>query len=803
MGASGGPPAEEEPAPTVVTTQTSGSGRRSAAPPASHFAAVALPPPASHVAAVALLAGGGIAYEIALTRLLSALLAYAWVAPVLAVALLGVGLGAALVTASPRLRAPTAAQAFAGLAAVSAVLALPAWLWAVASSTPLLGLAMPLVAYTCLGAATAAVLSWHPPSAASLLRADYGAAAVAAAVTPWLLSTLGLGVPGTMVLIALAPGLAAVALWRSGSREIPGGPALGSNAALAASLLGLAAVPLGVLALAVGSLSVDPAAHMSSKPVSLALARGGTVVTTRWDATARTDLIRTPDGARYLYMDGGAGSLVATSDPAAWWTDVGAFAFAIAPAESAFLIGPGGGLDVAQARAHGVERVTAVEVNAASVDLVRRLGAATGRVYDDSTRVVIGDGRRVLAQGDEAYDVITLANVVTGAAELRGAALTESLVYTVEAFREYLSHLEPDGRLALKLYDELTLTRALATALAALVSGGYAENEAAAMSHLFAVLDVSDSAAVPLLVVRRKSFTPQEAVSAARVAEARGWSLLLVPGLLTPPPLRPLAEGRSDLGELVAATDADIAPTHDASPYFFSFEPGVPRPVRRLGIVAVVALALLVAGALMVGRSGGKGVARWPLYLGAVWLGAGFLLVELAALPTLQRTIGQPAWSLSAALGAVLLGGAVGAALAARTRPGGTATAAGGSRREIAGPALLAAATVGSWSLVAPWLHERLAATPPAVSGAVLTAALALAAVPMGLPFPRLLRTLGSPPGVAIALALSGFAAVVAGAAAGWLSHAAGTPAVAAAAAIAYLLAAASVAARARTAGSP
>src|SRR5690606_29859692 len=176
---------------------------------------------------------------------------------------------------------------------------------------------------------------------------------------------------------------------------------------------------------------------------------------------------------------------------------------------------------------------------------------------------------------------ITLANVVTGAAELRGAALTENRVYTVEAFEEYLAHLHPDGRLALKLYDELTLTRSMTTALAALVTGGYAPDAASAASHLMAVLDVSGASAIPVLVVKRTPFSAEQAVSAARAAEQRGWALLLVPGLLSPPALQPLVAGETGLDALIASSpEVDLEPTRDIAPYFFSFEPGIPRDAR-------------------------------------------------------------------------------------------------------------------------------------------------------------------------------------------------------------------------------
>lgn len=745
-----------------------------------------------------MLAAGGLAYEIALTRLLSALLVSSWVAPVLAVALLGVGLGAAAAALAPGLRSVAAARTAAGLAAVLAVSSLPAWLWSAGSGRPLLGLLLPLLAYVGLGLASAAILSWRPARAAWLLRADYGAAALTAVTTPWLLGQsgfLGAGVLGAAVVAAALPGLAALVL---GPGQRPDAPRAatapasdrhGNAAAVATATTtaGLAAPLLALLALGVGALSVEPRLHMEAKPIALTLQRGGVVEKTRWDATARTDLVQTPDGARYLYMDGGAGSLVPTPDPNDWSRDVGAFAFAMAPAETAFLIGTGGGLDVAQARAHGVDNVVAVEVNRASVELVRELGAATGYVYQDPTEVIIGDGRRVLAASDEHYDVITLANVVTGAAEVRGAALTENLVYTVEAFEEYLSHLTPDGRLALKLYDELTLTRAMTTALAALVEGGYAEDVTSATDHLLAVLDVSAGRGIPVLVVRRTPFSAGQAVAAARVAEQRGWALLLVPGLLAPPALQALVDGEAGLAELIASSDdIDLSPTHDAAPYFFSFEPGVPGDVRLAGLGAAILLFALLSVAVLAGRAGryeSDGDRRRSSTVrrlsAAVCLGAGFLLVELAALPVIQRTAGHPAWSLSLTLGAVLFGSAVGSQLAARSR-------SSDPRR----PALLATVAVLAWTLLAPRFAAALVTWPPPLAGLTVAATLFAVAVPMGMPFPQLLGSLGRPVTVAGALALSGGASVAAGAGALWLSHLVGTPAVGLTAAGAYLLAA-------------
>ena len=726
------------------------------------------------------------AYEISLTRLLSALLAGTWVAPVLAAALLGTGLGAGVAALWPAMRTAPAARTAAGLAAVLGCLSLPAWLWAVATEVPLLGLAVPVLTYVALGVAGAALLSWWPQRAAWLLRADFGAAALAALATPWLLGQWGLGAIGGVVIAMALVALAALVL-RAADSVVP----------LGAATAGAAAVVMTAVTAVLGVLAVEPAVHMTAKPITTALRAGGVVTQTRWDATARTDEVLMPNGARYLYMDGGAGSLVATPNPNDWSRDVGGFAYAMAPAESAFMIGTGGGLDVAQARLYGVETVVAVEVNPASVELVRDKGADAGGVYDEPTQVVIGEGRRVLASGSERYDLITLANVVTGAAELRGAALTENTVYTVEAFGEYLQHLTPDGRVALKLYDELTLTRTLTTAVTALVEYGHAADEAAAVGHLFAVLQASGGQTVPLLVVRRSAFTRDEAVEAARVAETHGWSLLLVPGLLAPAAVQAVADGTASIEDLSGAgTGVDLSPTYDVEPYFFSFEPGAPRTARLAGVAAVIVAAALVLIAFVVGaRASGEmrhdGTertlarsrrirgARTRGLLTAAALGAGFLLVELAALPLVQRSAGHPAWSLSLMLGAVLAGSAVGAWIAARS----TST-------DVKVPALVAALTVLLWNVASPALADAMSGLPALLSGTLLAVTLALCAMPLGMPFPRLLAALERPGLVATALALSGSAAVAAGAGSTWLAHTVGVPAVAWAAAGAYLVAA-------------
>src|SRR5690606_11774191 len=159
-----------------------------------------------------------------------------WVAPVLAAALLGSGVGASLAALWPALRSPGAARTAAALAAVLGVASVPAWLWSVAAGVPLLGLLVPVMAYAALGVAGVALLSGGPQRAGWLLRADIAAAALAAVVPPWLLGQWGIGALGG-VLVAMALLAVAAVVLRGGGTAVPlGAAAAGSAAVVVASV---------------------------------------------------------------------------------------------------------------------------------------------------------------------------------------------------------------------------------------------------------------------------------------------------------------------------------------------------------------------------------------------------------------------------------------------------------------------------------------------------------------------------------------------------------------------------------------
>lgn len=671
-----------------------------------------------------LLSAGTLLFEVALTRLLSLGYYSGFVFTVLSAALLGIGLGAAAAAAWPALRQPGRLPLWAALAALSAAAVTAASGPLAATSLPLLLIILALLPFAFSGLALSSIFSLWPQHSHRIYWADLlGAGSGTMLALPLLaqLSAASTALTATL----LSAGAALLFSWRS-------------PAALAATVMTAAALLFSVSGVSLGP---DPARLATVKPLTGELQAGAELLATRSNAFARSDLIRRPaTGAHYLYLDGAAGSFVPETDAAGLRSDIGYLAFEAVQPDSAFLLGVGGGLDAALARLAGTGRIVAAELNGEGISLVRELSDSAL----SDTEIFIDEGRSVLRQLTEPFDLIFLSHVITQASDLRGFALSEASTYTTEAFTEYLQSLTPEGMLAIKLYDELTLSRALFTAWAALVELGAQQPH----NHLFAALDQSSSAPLPLLLVSREPLGREQAVMIARAAEARGHALLYIPHLLANPPLDRLAEGEATLEQLIseaAAGGVDLSPVRDSAPYFFQFETGLPQLILPLAWAAAGLVVLSLA--LAVGRSVlRRRTATWPaapLVFGA--LGAGYIALQLSIIQRSQLLLGHPTLTLTLVLATLLLGGGFGSLLGRRLR-----------RPLLWAPLLIIISTVLWHVLMSPGGALLAGATPP-VRALLLCLSLLPIALLLGIPLPAGLRQLqAEPPRVAAAWAING-----------------------------------------------
>ncbi|MBN1654019.1 MAG: hypothetical protein JXA30_09600 [Deltaproteobacteria bacterium] len=113
------------------------------------------------------------------------------------------------------------------------------------------------------------------------------------------------------------------------------------------------------------------------------------------------------------------------------------------------VIGVGGGSDVLTAMRYNANHVTGVELDPVTFDLIRDHLSEINRGGGFKRReieLVAAEGRHYVKKSRDRFDVIQITGVDTLAATNSGAyVFAENYLHTVEAFHEYLDHLEPKG----------------------------------------------------------------------------------------------------------------------------------------------------------------------------------------------------------------------------------------------------------------------------------------------------------------------------------------------------------------------
>ncbi|MEZ4677184.1 MAG: hypothetical protein R2932_23500 [Caldilineaceae bacterium] len=683
--------------------------------------------------------------ELGLTRLFATRYYPPLVFVILSIAVLGIGLGAALATWQPAWRRPQLlAYYVAGVALSMMVLVL-------AATAPLsLMLLLPLAVLPFLGAGLllATLFSHAAPQSPQLYFADLVGAGLGVLLAIPLFGWAGLLNGMASAIIALTA--AGLLFHAAGSPVIR--QSTGSTL-----LVVLFCLITGVALAGIRWFQPTPLQLFAEKPIAATLAAGGKVVATHWDSFARTDLIDPGHGLPYeLYLDGAAGSVMPpAAGHSALWRDIGFFPFATEQPARVFVIGPGGGLDIWFGLQSGTEEIVAAEVNPASIALLTAYRVYNGNLAgQEQLRLVAGEGRSVLAREGHFYDLIFLSQVVTLAAERSGYALVENRAYTEEAFATYLAHLRPEGMMAFKLYDEPTLLRALATALTALQRYGLTESEA--LQQMIILVDPKHDPAIPLLMVRNTPFSRDEALSIGAVANDVGFQPLFLPNAWATPPFDAVVSGNQSFAELIATTPEQLQPTTDDRPFFFLFERGLPQVLQPLiwGIGAVVIIGIVLLFIMQRGPAAGRRHG-YTLYFAA--LGLGFMVIELNLIQQTQRFVGHPTTAVTVVLATLLVGAGLGSNLVGRWlahRPQRTDL--------LQWPLFAILIALACWLLLWPWLDAYFFGYPQLWRIVTLVCYLLPLALFLGMPFPLGLRAVGQlgEEQVGLAWAVNGVASV-------------------------------------------
>jgi hypothetical protein len=753
--------------------------------------------------------------QLTLTRLFSATMYYHFAFLAIALALFGSGASGVLVYAlAGRLRSVATSRALVVVALLFAATTVAALL--VILGNPFSPVDPPAVTLRHLafvygatalpfvfgGAAISLAVARFAGSMSRLYVFDLGGAAAGCLLVIPLLDRLG--AIDTVLAIAVLGWAAAVAF--AGSEEGNAG-GIGRRGRALIAVAGLLFAGLFAWNRATGHLEVRRAKGLDEK---------GHILFEKWNSFSRVTVWGSlQDSSVVIMIDADAGTLVlrggGVPGQREWlMTRVEALAYHLKRGVNALVIGPGGGADVAMAQAFGARSVTAVEVNPIiAEDVMSRdpFRAWSGAIYEQpGVRLVVDEARSFIRSAPERYDVIQATMVDTWAATAAGAfALTENNLYTVEAFRDYLDRLTPDGVISFTRWhvdppDQLL--RLAAIARAAMAERGIGDPA----RHLVVVrgpVEGQRARAPATVLVKASPFTDEEVKRLETIATGQGLVPLYTP--LTRPP--------GDLTRIVTAEDpaavwrslpSDVSPTRDDRPFFFhTVRPSRLADVRlgwndewqktNLGTFVLAGLAVLtplvtvgfILGPLAVAgaRAGETGV-RLLWLLGFAGLGLGYVMVEVVLVQKCILFLGHPVYALTVVLFSLLAWSAAGSFLSGWV---------GEERLGVLMPSILvgvaALVTVYAFGL-SPFFQACVGFPRPA---RLLLAATVLAplGVALGAPMPSAIRLLNraAPRAVPWAWGVNGAASVLGSVGALVVALLAGFDRALLLAAVAYLLA--------------
>ena len=409
------------------------------------------------------------------------------------------------------------------------------------------------------------------------------------------------------------------------------------------------------------------------------------IIESRWSINGRSDLVEydNQNVVKDLFIDGAAGSQmykfngnIAHHDTLLnimllHHTTAIPFLFLTKQEKESMLdIGPGGGKEILTGLFDGIKNITGVEVNADFVNIVKQYSSYNGGIYTNfpNVKIKVVEGRHFVKSTKERYSVIVLALPSTKQLQnIDGLASNENFLLTVEAIKDYLKILKPDGEIIFTVHNRWELIRLIITTLYAFKEDGIDNTEA--INH-FIILG-SDYA--PTIVIKKSAYTLDEVNKIAGIAKS------LPPGLpnvtyfpyLNNPVnneienvlLNDLKEGSSTLKEIIARNSSDISPVRDNSPYFYKVDKGVPEDFGNLLKAASAAALLSVVIPLMKIKSKqkknkkGKGKERilLPLLI-FICIGIGFMVLEISLFQKFILYLGAPTIALSILLGSLLVG---------------------------------------------------------------------------------------------------------------------------------------------------
>jgi hypothetical protein len=346
--------------------------------------------------------------------------------------------------------------------------------------------------------------------------------------------------------------------------------------------------------------------------------------------------------------------------------------------------------------------------------------------------------------------------VDTWASTAAGAfALSENSLYTVEAFRDYFDHLNPEGIIAITRWEfqqPREALRVVSVAMQALHELGVADPR---RNFMVVSQGELDEDGIPVVVLAKKSaFTDQE--EQAVLAHFKDF-----------PELKPLylpsASQSNPFAALIARNDPygfareyayNVAPVYDNAPFFFftlkldqvlhggELDQGIDWKVN-LGVAVLLAVLVISVVAVVaflivpLALGGARRQQRLLPLMYFVAVGLGYILVEISFIQRFVLFLGHPTYALTVVVFLLLLSSGAGSLTSHRWLA---------QTKQVWMPLIAIACALALYVFVLPALLNAIIGL--AFPAKLLVSALLLVPLgfAMGMPFPTGLRALAGSP---------------------------------------------------------
>jgi predicted membrane-bound spermidine synthase len=373
------------------------------------------------------------------------------------------------------------------------------------------------------------------------------------------------------------------------------------------------------------------------------------------------------------------------------------------------VIGSGAGREVLEALYCGAASITAVEINPIVNGIVsQRMRTYWGGLFEQpQVRLVTEEGRSFIRRSKEEFDVIISIQTMTDAAISSGAlTMSESYLFTKEAFGDFLDHLSTDGVMLItrpfsqqiKLFAtirEVFEARGLGNPAHHLISF---EGPLAPYGHTLFNTG---------FLCKKSSWTDDELRAVPDrlgVGHPERWfgqsSKIFYPNSRSELQRGSLSSqfeevlSAPNLQAFYAAHREEIRPATDDRPFFnqlvkwsslrfgdfrqtfrarSNYSTRV-QPVTEVMLVTMLVQTMLVATVLILfplahfARGGLQVPRRWVFLTYFAGLGLGFIMIEIVFIQRFLLFLGQPVYSFAVVLAGLLIFSGIGAFLVSRFR---------------------------------------------------------------------------------------------------------------------------------------